>query len=322
MIESPSNSTPPASTARPTRRWLAIGATAVVSALGGAAIAGGSVGAVSADDAPTTPAASIQLAAQTSDTDTADTDATTDDAAALDCEALFDDVFGVVEWTPTPEELAEINAEGQELAALLDAAGASYEMVTDDLGITYPEPADEAGWEIVDGYYEDKHGEMVLIDDGEFEAEMMEPTAEELAEWQTEADEVRALLDAAGASYETVTEFGLTFPEPTDDAGWAIVDQYFVDKYGDDVVNIDLDEMDLSELDLDGEFGIDGGVVVAGEALELTDEELAQLEECEKEFFGDLEGCEVIDLDGTEFDGTGLDLDELPADETEAVPAA
>ena len=187
------------------------------------------------DDAPTTPAASIQLAAQTADTDAADTDPTAADAAALDCEALFDDVFGVVEWTPTPEELAE---------------------------------------------------------------------------WQTEADEVRALLDAAGASYETVTEFGLTFPEPTDDAGWAIVDQYFVDKYGDDVVNIDLDEMDLSELDLDGEFGIDGGVVVAGEALELTDEELAQLEDCEKEFFGDLEGCEVIDLD------------ELPADETEAVPAA
>ena len=91
---------------------------------------------MSADDAPTTPAASIQLAAQTADTDTADTDPTAaDGAAALDCEALFDDVFGVVEWTPTPEELAEINAEGQELAALLDAAGASYEMVTDDLGI-------------------------------------------------------------------------------------------------------------------------------------------------------------------------------------------
>ena len=282
MNESTPAGTPGAAAPSP-RRWLVLGATAVVSALGGAAVAGG---AVSAADGPAT--ATVQLAAQTSEAEASTDDGAgvpveSGDAVSLDCEALFDKVFVdgafAEEWTPTEAEIAEINAESQEIAALLDAAGAAYEMQTDDLGLTFPEPADEAGWEIVDQYYEGKHGDMVVMDEDEF-LEEYQPTAEELAEWQTEADEIRALLDAAGVQYETVTEFGLTFPEPADDAGWVIVDEYLMDKYGDELIEIGEDFAEFDE-----EFG---------EMVELTDEEIQQLEDCEKEFFSGLDGCELI----------------------------
>ncbi len=307
-----STGTPGAAAPSP-RRWLVLGATAVVSALGGAAVAGG---AVSAADGPAT--ATVQLAAQTSEAEPSTDDGAgvpieSGDAVSLDCEAIFGKVFVdgafIEEWTPTEAEIAEINAESQEIAALLDAAGAAYELQTDDLGLTFPEPADEAGWEIVDQYYEGKHGDMVVMDEDEF-LEEYQPTAEELAEWQTEADEIRALLDAAGVQYETVTEFGLTFPEPADDAGWAIVDEYLMDKYGDVLTEIDgFDE-------LDDPFG---------EMIELTDEEIQQLEDCEKEFFSGLDGCELIieEIEADEIEAEEIEADEIEADDAaELEPAA
>ena len=162
-----------------------------------------------------------------------------------------------------PEEaIAEINAEGADLAAVLDAAGIAHEMVTDDVGITYPQwdESDPAANEAVEQYYADKFGELPfqgifdgIFDEGftfdfgmDFDAlsdencemafgELFELPDDVVADINAEGAELAAALDAAGVTYEMVTdESGITFPEwdKNDDTANEAVEQYYVDKYG------------------------------------------------------------------------------------------
>lgn len=189
-------------------------------------------------------------------------------------EKLFDGIVGGLEFDGEFDEsfeglfelsddvIAEINAEGADLAAALDAAGVAYQMVADDVGITYPQwdESDPAANEAVEQYYADKFGELPfqgifdgIFDEGftfdfgmDFDAlsdencemafgELFELPDDVVADINAEGAELAAALDAAGVTYEMVTdESGITFPEwdKNDDTANEAVEQYYVDKYG------------------------------------------------------------------------------------------
>ena len=57
------------------------------------------------------------------------------------------------------EEIAEINAENEQLAAHLDGEGITYEWVEED-GIRFPEPVEDtdAAWDVIDDFFDELYG--------------------------------------------------------------------------------------------------------------------------------------------------------------------
>ncbi|NNK91381.1 MAG: hypothetical protein HKO87_03035, partial [Acidimicrobiia bacterium] len=157
-----------------------------------------------------------------------------DDAANEVAEQVFKDLYGDEEWfdEELPQDVIdEINAEGAALAAAFDAAGVSYEMVTEDIGITYPEWdwEDEAAEAVADEFYKDLYG-----DEEWFDEELPQEVIDEI---NAEGAALAAAFDAAGVSYEMVTdEMGVTYPEWDweDDAAKDVVDQFYADLGWDD----------------------------------------------------------------------------------------
>ncbi|MCP4963289.1 MAG: hypothetical protein GY925_28975, partial [Actinomycetia bacterium] len=107
-----------------------VGATAVAAALGGAALSGGGVS--GADSAPADEVTAILATTSIGAVD----DVQPGDAVLVD-ECFFE--------MPelSQEDVEEINAESDELAAHLDAKGITYEWETDELGIRFPEPVED-----------------------------------------------------------------------------------------------------------------------------------------------------------------------------------
>ena len=99
----------------------------------------------------------------------------TDEAANAVADAFFEERYG--DCKLPPEVIEEINAEGKELAAALDEAGVSYELVTGPDGVTYPEWADDAGDEVAEQFF----GEHECDDDEDGAAEEEVPEDEPAA---------------------------------------------------------------------------------------------------------------------------------------------
>ncbi|VAW09519.1 hypothetical protein MNBD_ACTINO02-1463 [hydrothermal vent metagenome] len=138
------------------------------------------------------------------------------------------------EWQPTTDEIAEINAETDALVAYLADAGFTVEVETDDMGLTNvvfsaADSENEALWQAVDSFYGDYYD-----DPSEWQ-----PTADELAEMNTETDALVAYLADAGFTVEIGTdEIGFTYPAFTEadndnDALWRTVEAFYADRYGD-----------------------------------------------------------------------------------------
>ncbi len=98
---------------------------------------------------------------------------------AISCEALFDDSEWQEgdweDWVPSEDELAEINAETDELVAFLAENGVSVEVETDDLGFSFPvfdEDTSDEVFELVDQFFAERYGdEGWLIDEGDYDGE-------------------------------------------------------------------------------------------------------------------------------------------------------
>ncbi len=150
-------------------------------------------------------------------------------------DAFYIERYGELDdWQPTADEIAEITAETDALVAYLADAGFTVEVETDDMGLTNVvfSPADsenEALWQAVDSFYGDYYD-----DPSEWQ-----PTADELAEMNTETDALVAYLADAGFTVEIGTdEIGFTYPAYTEadndnDALWRTVEAFYADRYGD-----------------------------------------------------------------------------------------
>jgi len=159
-----------------------------------------------------------------------------DEAANAVAEEFFESRYGVEKGFFTtdvmelpPELVDELNAEGQELAAAFDAAGISYEMVTDPAGVAFPEWDwdDEAANEVADQFLGTKHGECEDIVLGDIDMDLPQALIDEI---NADGEALAEAFDAAGISYELVTEDdGVTFPEwdPSDEVANAIAEEFF-----------------------------------------------------------------------------------------------
>ncbi|NNC74528.1 MAG: hypothetical protein HKN93_03340 [Acidimicrobiia bacterium] len=250
-----------------------------------------------------------------------------DDAANEIADGFYEDLYGDEEWfdEELPQEVIdEINAEGAALAEALNAAGISYEMVTDEMGVTYPEwdwedPAAEA---VVDEFFTDLFGDW----EDEFIDCFEELPQEFVDEINAEGAALAAAFDAAGVSYEMVTdEMGVTYPEWDwdDPAAEAVVDEFYKDKFGeweDDFFgefDFELPEEMIDEINAEG-AALTEAFDAAGVEYELVtdesgitypewdwDDEAAN--EIAKEFFGDM--VDEFDLDDFNFDLEDFDFD-------------
>jgi hypothetical protein len=121
-----------------------------------------------------------------------DGDVVVDDTEPIDCDIVFEEFEGVIEdfegdlediedWEPTAEEVAEINAETDDLVAHLAANGVTVEVETDDLGLRYPvleDIEDEATWDLIDQFFDDRYGDLIFED---FEGDL-----EDIEDWELE----------------------------------------------------------------------------------------------------------------------------------------
>lgn len=132
---------------------------------------------------------------------------------------------------PTAEDLAEWNAETDDLAAFLDERGLAYTIETDELG---------SRW--VDYDYDD---EAVSDAVDEFYAARYPMTEEEIAERNAEEDALAAYLDEQGVAYTADTDaYGVRLVEYDweDEAVVTTVDEFYAAEYpltADEVAELD-----------------------------------------------------------------------------------
>ncbi len=200
-----------------------------------------------------------------------------DDAAVEAFETVAEDVFGDMldgeiefdgefegdfeefdfEWTE--EDLAEFTAEQNDLAAALDEAGVDYEWVEeDDIRFVEIDWDDEAAIEAyLDFYGEDLEDlDLEEMDDEDTDLDDWELSAEEIAEFNAETEELVAALEAEGIPVTVETEDdGLLIIDidSEDDAVWDRAFEIFEETFGEaiEVEEFDADDFDADELDDD-----------------------------------------------------------------------
>jgi hypothetical protein len=143
-----------------------------------------------------------------------------DDAASDAVDAFYAERYPL-----TPEEIAEINADEDALAAFLDERGVTY---------TVDESPD--GTHMVE--YDDEDEDIVSVID-DFYAERYPLTPEEVAEYNAEADALVAAFDAAGITYTIDTDAaGVRWIEwdYEDDAANDVADTVYQELYPEDAL--------------------------------------------------------------------------------------
>ena len=115
-----------------------------------------------------------------------------------------------VPYEPSPEEIAESNANTEALVAVLDTYGIPYELTTDDFGFSYAQTdyRDVVAQSVVDSFWQDRFP----VEAEPVEIEPLDP--EELAQQAAENDALIAALDGVGADYTL----------HTDESGWSWVE--------------------------------------------------------------------------------------------------
>ena len=169
------------------KRLIALTAAAAVMLVGLVSVAAAQSG-----DEPPADAAPVKVASGIVKIDKVDSPAAIDE----DDEPGFiggDECF--VDWEPSAEEIAEINAETDALVAHLEGLGFTVTVATDESGIRYvdfDDSADEALFEATDNFYE-----------AQWAKEVAGWSDEEKAEHNTFVDEFVADLAAEGITVET-----------------------------------------------------------------------------------------------------------------------
>ncbi len=223
-------------------------AVAVAAFIAGAVAIPGVVSAQTSD-----PATPNETEVEAPSIPTADDDAPAEsDGVMIDVEGLdgdfdFEAIEGDIQfYEPTAEEIAEWNAENQKVVDALRAAGIEVTVETDESGIEYFELPDdltdaqeETLEQTLDDVFTEIYGEFdfaegIELDDlSDFdfdELEDYEPTAEEIAEWNAETDELIEALRAAGVPVERMEEDGFVYfdiPEDLTEAQEAALEQVF-----------------------------------------------------------------------------------------------
>lgn len=169
------------------------------------------------------------------------------------------------DWQPTPEELAEFNAETDELIAALTDAGIAVERMVDEDGFVYPEfdeNMSEADIDKLDAILGELYGEELEVLEGEFDGEFAEfaeeidvadLTEEEIAALNAETDKLAEELRSAGIDVEIhAEENGLNCidfeEEELTEEQIAALDEFFNDLDGEGIeFELLEDEMDLDE---------------------------------------------------------------------------
>ncbi len=169
-------------------------------------------------------------------------------------ETLEGEAIEIENYEPSAEEIDEWNAETDQLIDALKQAGIAVTVETDESGLRYPvfaEDLSEADWEKVDGVFVSVFGEFdealgdVALEELDFED--YEPTAEELAEWNAETEEIIAELEAAGIPVERDEHEGFIMfdlPEELTEEQEALVEDLFGDC---EELEADLDDADEAD---------------------------------------------------------------------------
>lgn len=126
----------------------------------------------------------------------------------------------------TPELIAEINADTDDLVKFLAEKGVTVEVETDEDGIRVPafdENTPDSTWELVEEFYGDQ--------DGDLGYPMGELTPEVIAQVNDNTDALVEFLAENGVTVEVTTdEDGLRypdFPEDTPDSTWDLIDEFY-----------------------------------------------------------------------------------------------
>ena len=135
------------------------------------------------------------------------------------------DCFFDEDWEPTPEEIAEINAETDALVEYLQGLGFEVTVATDELGFTYIDfEGDDEG---LDQAIEDFYSQM-------FADEVAGWSDEEKAEWNAEVDAFVAELAAEGITVETEEiapgVYDIVWTEELEELLWDLEDEFFFDE--------------------------------------------------------------------------------------------
>lgn len=159
------------------------------------------------------------------DTPPVEVPAEVDPEVAANLDPGFEDEF-------TPEDVEAFNAETDELAAKLEAAGIPFTVETED-GVRYVEFTSELTADqeaALEDIFTEMFGDFDVEGDFDFDANY-EPTPEELAEWNAETQELIKELKAAGINVEAITSedgfLDFDFPEDLTEEQWAAVDGLF-----------------------------------------------------------------------------------------------
>ena len=221
-----------------TRRALIAGAAGLV-ATGGALVAFTPAGAQSADtENPDDSKSSVVIEGSVPPAVGDAIEISPECQVLFDIETLESDLMELEGEMGEHELSAEDRAEVEEfvaaLRAHLDEQGVQYDLVTEE-GIEFPEPADDAEWEIadrfIDDYWTDTDLDMEHEDDIDFDGELPQGLIDAL---NAEDKALRAHLDEVGVAYETeVDENGVSYSMPVDEAGWDQVEAFFDARYGD-----------------------------------------------------------------------------------------
>jgi hypothetical protein len=178
-------------------------------------------------------------------------------------DTFYGELYGEpVEWQPTADELAEINAETDALIEYLADAGFTVEIGTDELGFTYPafteaDNDNDALWRTVEAFNADRYGDPTLDGTDPYHGDW-QPTAEQLAQNNSETEGLIAALAEAGFTVSTATdELGFVYADFTDadydnDALMRIVDEYYMELYpGDLCVDGEFGSIDILGVEID-----------------------------------------------------------------------
>lgn len=242
------------------------------------------------------------------------------------------------DWQPTPDEIAEINAETDALVAYLAGAGFTVKVETNEFGISYPlfDDADESNdalWEAMDAFFGERYGD---LDDAAFED--WQPSADEVAEMNAETDALVTFMADAGFTLTLETdEFGITYPvfsdaDESNDALWDAMDAFYVERYGDldewqpsadEIAEMNTETTDLVAFLADAGFTVDVETDAAGftypiftEADEANDALWQAVDAFYTERYGDLD---IEDADFGDWQPTADEIAEMNAETTDLV---
>ena len=141
------------------------------------------------------------------------------------CDQLWADDLGA-DWQPTADEIDQMKADAADFRAMLDEAGVEYTMVTDDLGIAWPE------------FDDSDTAAMAKLTEVMMTSVLTEDLSPEDVAWINEdAAGLAAAFDEAGVAYEWQEgDNGVRIPvwDFADESAMQVLDTYMMEDFADE----------------------------------------------------------------------------------------